>query len=227
MTAERCDTRWWLLPVGALALGLLLTIPFWTSDLDLRVAAWVQAWNGSRGGDEQENRWWWVMAYYVPATLIGLLVLGSLVALVRGHRREAIYVLLVLALGSGVIVNMTLKDNWGRPRPRETVQFGGSREYLPPWQIGTPGKGKSFPSGHVAVPPLGIALWLLWRRRRPALARWALGGGLVLTAWVGGQRMLANGHWLSDVLWSLVLMTVIAAVLHRLVVREADAGRAP
>ncbi len=36
------DARWWLLPAGALAAGLLLTVPFWLGDLDLHVAQAIE-----------------------------------------------------------------------------------------------------------------------------------------------------------------------------------------
>ncbi len=216
-------SRWWMLPVGALGAGLLLSIPFWTGDLDVRVAAWVQAWNEAQGG-AQQDRWWWRLPYRVPAVLVVLLSLGVVVAVIRGLRtpasgllRPGIYVALVLILGCGVLTNAVLKDHWGRPRPRDTEQFGGTRAYIPPWVIGERHGGKSFPSGHVAVPAACSCLWLLWRRRRPLLARWCLGLSLGLAAWVGAARMLAQGHWLSDVLWATVLMVVTAALLHRLV----------
>ena len=218
--------RWWLLPVAVLAAGLLLSVPFWCSDLDVRVALWVRAWNEARGGAEQD-RWWWQLAYYLPITLAGGLVLGSIAAMVRGQWRAGLYIILVLALGCGLLVNLVLKDHAGRPRPRDTVPLGGAQAYRPPWDLDPGARGKSFPSGHVAVPPLGIALWLLWRRRRPSLARWCLSGGLAATAWVGAVRMLAQGHWLSDVMWSLVLMTVVAAVLHRVVMDRPTAQAPP
>lgn len=216
--------RWWLLPAGVLALGLLLSIPFWTGDLDLRVAGLVQAWNEAHGGAEQD-RWWWLLPYRLPGMLVVGLVLGSVVAMVRGQWRAGIYVLLVLLLGCGLLVNLVLKDGWGRPRPRQVEQFGGAMSYLPPWRMGEPGTGKSFPSGHVAVPAACTCLWLLWRRRRPRLAGWCLGLSLALAAWIGAARMLALGHWLSDVLWSVVLMVVVAALLHRAVFgRQAEAA---
>jgi len=214
--------RWWLLPTGLLVVGLLLNIPFWITDLDLRVARAIAAWNEA-AGRQQQDRWWWLVPYYVPTALVVGLILGGLYGIARGWRqpssallRPGLYVLLVLGLGCGLLVNVVLKDQWGRPRPRQVVEFGGTMAYLPPWQLGVPGSGKSFPSGHVAVPAACTCLWLLWRRRRPTLARWCLVGSLALAAWVGVARMLAQGHWLSDVLWATVLMFAVAAVLHRL-----------
>ncbi len=225
------EVPWWILPAGVLLLGLLLSIPFWLTDLDVQVARLVQAWNLDHGG-AQQDAWWWRLPYQLPTVLVAAMILGALTAIIRGLRRrssdlvrQGVYVLLVLTLGCGVLVNVILKDHWGRPRPRDTVAFGGSEAYVPPWII-TDGNGKSFPSGHVAVPAATLGLWMLWRRRRPRLARWCLAGSLMLTAWVGAVRMLALGHWLSDVLWATVLMFVVAALLHRLLLhgRPAEAA---
>jgi lipid A 4'-phosphatase len=227
------DRRWWLLPTGALAVGLLLTIPFWLGDLDVRVAHAVQAWNDGQGGD-QEDRWWWLVPYYLPTVLslgFGLAAVGAVVGGLlrpqRGWLRPGIYLMLVMAVGIGLITNLVLKDHWGRPRPRDTVQFGGGWDYLAPWDKGTAGRGKSFPCGHATVPALGFAVWLLWRRRRPVLARWSLAGGAVLTAWVAAARMLAQAHWLSDVLWAVVVMIVVPALLHRLLLTAPETERGP
>ena len=225
--------RWWLLPAGTLVLGLLLTVPFWLGDLDLRVAQAVQAWNDGQGGD-QEDRWWWLVPYYLPMVLslgFGLAAVGAVVGGLlrpeRGWLRPGIYLALVMAVGIGLVTNLVLKDHWGRPRPRDTVHFGGGWDYLAPWQKGTAGRGKSFPCGHATVPALGFALWLLWRRNRPVLSRWALGGAAVLTAWVAAARMLAQAHWLSDVLWAVVLMIVVSALLHRLLLAAPAVERGP
>lgn len=226
------EPYWWLLPLGTLVLGLLLSLPFWFSDLDLQVAYAVQGWNEGRGGD-QEDRWWWLVPYYLPGVLsvgfalaVVVAVVGGLLRPERGWLRPGLYLLLVMAVGIGLITNVLLKDQWGRPRPRDTVHFAGGLDYLAPWEKGPAGRGRSFPCGHATVPALGFALWLLWRRHRPRLARWSLGLGAVLTAWVATARLLAQAHWLSDVLWALVVMIVVPAVLHRLLLAgPAESGR--
>lgn len=227
------EERWWLLPAWTIALGLLLTIPFWFGDLDVRVALAVLAWDDGHGGD-QEIRWWWLAPYYLPTVLslgLGLAavgaVIGGLLRPERGWLRPGLYLMLVMVVGIGVVTNVVLKDHWGRPRPRDTVQLGGSWDYLVPWDKGTAGRGKSFPCGHATVPALGFALWLLWRRRRPGLAAWSLAGGAVLTAWVAAARMVAQAHWLSDVLWSVVIMIVVPALLHRLLLHAPESERGP
>ena len=41
--------------------------------------------------------------------------------------RAAVFLVLSLLLGPGLLVNVILKDNWGRPRPGSVVEFGGTQ----------------------------------------------------------------------------------------------------
>jgi membrane-associated PAP2 superfamily phosphatase len=227
------DRRWWVLPTVSLVIAICASLLVWLYDLDLIVATWMQSWNTSHGGRLQD-RWWGQVGFYLPMIMSVALGLGGVAALLIGllrpaHQaliRPALFVVLCLAIGPGLIANAMLKDHWGRPRPRETIELGGSWAYLGPWVKGPAGRGKSFPCGHATVPALGVALWLLWRRNRPALARGCLIGGVVLTLFVGGLRMLAGGHWLSDVLWAAALMVVVSATLHRLIALVPERAQA-
>lgn len=221
MSEGESDAWWWLVPVLAVACGLLTTALCWGLDLDLRLAHAVADWNQAHGGKVQD-RWWWLLPYRLPAVLLTLLGVGLLIAWLKGQRREAAYIMLVLVVGSGLFANLLLKDGWGRPRPRDTAALGGTMAYQQVWERGEAGRGRSFPSGHVTVPALVIALWLLWRRSRPRLAGWSLAGGAVVAVWIGAARVLAGAHWLTDLVWAAVVMAVAAGLIHRLVM---PAGR--
>ena len=45
--------------------------------------------------------------------------------------RKVVYLLLVLILGAGLIVNAGLKDSFGRARPRDIEEFGGGLAFTP------------------------------------------------------------------------------------------------
>ena len=44
--------------------------------------------------------------------------------------RAAVFLILSYALGPGLLVNVALKDNWGRPRPGHITQFGGDKHFV-------------------------------------------------------------------------------------------------
>lgn len=103
-------------------------------------------------------------------------------------------------LGAGLLVNGIVKPLWGHPRPPEVVEFGGKHTYQPaPWPA--PGYwGRSFPSGHAAGASALLALAMVWRRKPVLLL--AIVAFITATA-VG--RIVAGGHFLTDVIWGIYL----------------------
>jgi membrane-associated PAP2 superfamily phosphatase len=110
------------------------------------------------------------------------------------------------------MVNVVFKDHWGRPRPREIVQFGGQKQFLQPWQKGEDGKGRSFPSGHASAAFYMTAPFFIYRRTNKQLARIWLAGGLTFGLLMSIARITQGGHFLSDNLWAwgMVHLTALA-----------------
>ena len=121
--------------------------------------------------------------------------------------RDLAYLLLVLALGPGLIVNGLLKEQWGRARPVNCEDFGGTQVFTPAFVVSDQG-GKSFSSGHAA----GSAYWVvvaLILARGPRRRYWlslAVGYSL-LVAWA---RLAAGGHFFSDILVSWFILALLA-----------------
>jgi lipid A 4'-phosphatase len=135
-------------------------------------------------------------------------------------RRVAVYLLSSLALGPGVVVNLILKDYWGRPRPSTILQFGGSDSYVAPMAISNGcDHNCSFPSGHAALGFWLVAFALL------APPRWrphAIAAAVTAGAAVGVVRIAQGGHFLSDVVFSAIITISISVWLHRRLVARAD-----
>lgn len=234
--------RYWLPQVVGLAvLALLGTVPFWLTDLDLR--AQVPFYRG--GLDEP---WFgaseplWFFLYQAAPMITGLVVLGGLLVIAAGQhwgrirrlRVHAVFIMTVAILGPGLIVNGVLKEQIGRPRPHQVEAFGGTKAYLPPLKVGERGGGMSFPSGHASVGFMLTAFFLIWLRSCPLRAWSALLGSVAFGGLLGLGRMAAGDHFLSDVIWSAVIVYGIAVVLYYFVFRipqressASDAERSP
>lgn len=131
-------------------------------------------------------------------------------------RPVAVYLLSSLALGPGVVVNLILKDYWGRPRPSTILQFGGPDPYVAPMAVsGACPHNCSFPSGHAALGFWLVAFALLAPRRwrRPAIAAAAAAGAVI-----GLVRIAQGGHFLSDVVFSAIITISITVWLHRWII---------
>jgi len=186
---------------------ILLTVPFWVWPIDL----WIQsrAWQGEASWSLGEQQPWKILYHLGTLPALVLSVLALIVAGVgsRGGTWEpwtkaGTYLVICMAIGPGLVVNLGLKDHWGRPRPREVSPFGG--EYSPEtvWIADPSSPGKSFPCGHCTMGfyffAPGLLLWRFGRRRTAAcVLAGAVIGGLLL----GIARILQGGHFASDVLW--------------------------
>jgi membrane-associated phospholipid phosphatase len=145
-------------------------------------------------------------------------VIGLLRDESKSVRVYGFFILLCVAVGPGLIVNVALKDHWGRPRPRQIIEFGGKFTYVQPL-VPAEARGKSFPCGHCSVGYLYAVGWWVWRRRHPRRALISLIAGLTLGTLLGLGRMATGAHFLSDAVWSALISLSIAHILYYYVLR--------
>lgn len=129
--------------------------------------------------------------------------------------RGAVFVALCLAVGPGLVANALFKENWGRARPKQVVEFAGERKFTPPL-IPTDqcSRNCSFVSGDASFAFGMLSLALLAGRRR---ALW-VSGSLAFGLGVGGLRMMNGSHFFSDVLFAGVFVAFCCLVLYRWVI---------
>ena len=130
----------------------------------------------------------------------------------RGKRKSCLYLILVMIIGPGLVVNTALKQQWGRPRPRNIQEFGGKYRYEAPWQMDKSSPGNSFPSGHASMGFYFVTLYFLNRHKRKSF--WI---GLLAFTWgalIGFVRIMQGGHFFTDVLWSAAIVWLVAALLY-------------
>ncbi|WP_415397711.1 phosphatase PAP2 family protein [Sulfurimonas sp. CS5] len=134
------------------------------------------------------------------------------------NSKAMLFIILFLTIAPALIVNATLKENWGRARPAQTINFGGQKEFTPAF-IPSNQDGYSFSSGHTAAAfsLLGFAL-LAKRRKRLFISLVLVYGTLVSIA-----RMAAGGHFLSDVVTSFFIVYISTHILYRLIFKEDSA----
>lgn len=207
-----------------LFLIIVSTTIFWFTDLDIRCAAIFYASPPAINPWPQELMPLWQFFYYKTPLFVALLIIGAITVIIYGFKqpqllRSAAFIILTIAIGPGLLVNMVFKDYWGRPRPRQLEIFGGTSSYLPPLAIGKTTNGKSFPAGHASVGFSLCGFWLLWRKRRPRLAAGALFASISLGMLMGLGRMAAGAHFLSDVLWAGFICFFTAIVVYYFILR--------
>lgn len=141
-------------------------------------------------------------------------------------RREALMLIMTYAIGAGLITHAVLKDHWGRPRPRQVVEFGGTQPFRAFYEPNFADNSKSFQSftcGHCTAGFVFFFIVMIGRRRKnPALISlgWALALGLGIA--LGITRMAQGGHFLTDVLMSALIMWETALLCDRLLLRGIE-----
>lgn len=217
-----------------LAVAAAITVALGAAGADLAVASYfyVPGAGWPQGHDEPWDflyRYGNIPGLVLAAVAGAVFVLSFFVERLRRDRTAALFIVAFLALGPGLIVNTVFKDHWGRPRPADIVQFGGTELYRHAWEPGQPGQGRSFPSGHAAIGFFLMAPFFVLRRRTPGWALKALAAGVLYGGLMGLGRMIQGGHFLTDIIWSGVLVYLTGVVLcHAFRLdREGLQGRSP
>jgi len=173
------------------------------------------------------------LVYHSAPFLTAALSLTALAGLAWGfvrrrqshYRRYAGFVLLAVALGPGLVINGILREQWGRPRPRQTEQFGGEYAHHRVHEPGASRKCKSFPCGHSSVGFAFCVFYFLLRRSRRKAAFLALSVSILMGLVLGIARMADGGHFSSDVLWSGYIVFLVAWLLYYFVLRIPQAEK--
>lgn len=219
LTALGLHTAWARAGAAAIA-ALLLLILFPAIDL----AASTVFYRPGEGFPLEHEPLFRLVMKGLPDIVIGATVVAAvlgLVAAISGRvwfsatPRRALYLLVSLIIGPGLLVNTLFKDHWGRARPHQIVEFGGTTHFSPAFLLSDQCvRNCSFASGHAALAFWVIAFALLAPARwRP----WAVAGALATGALVGLMRIAQGAHFLSDVLAAAILVVGVNLILKRLI----------
>jgi membrane-associated phospholipid phosphatase len=151
--------------------------------------------------------------YYLPHIAFAIIILaiigGLLVRQVRERLPLARLVLAIASLGlsTGLIVNLFLKSFSGRPRPFQTIFFGGPMEFVPAGSFsGECTRNCSFVSGEASS--AGWLLCLLFLLP-PDHRRWLGPPIIVASVTTAFLRVAVGSHFASDVLLGWLLSIVV------------------
>ncbi len=166
------------------------------------------------------DQWWQKLlqrglGYYIPLSVGAVALLYACNRLFRLNicgvdARRVLYVFLVLAIGCGFIVNFGLKDHFHRARPRDVVEFNGTKMFTPAFQVSDQCRTNcSFSSGDAAGGFFSMALALALSRRR-AVFILGLAVGVVMSV----SRISSGALFFSDTVTSVFVMLIVADVLY-------------
>lgn len=214
--------------VFAIAIGataLFLVFP----EIDVLAAKAFYLGDGRFSGKQAQGvaflRWFFICLYFA---CIGLAIAGIIFS--RARRRhwmglalgQWLFMAACLGAGPGLVANLILKDQWGRARPTQTVEFGGYKTFttalVPARQCN---RNCSFVSGEAAsIFVLFFAAALIIPQWSISLAAAGTLGGLA----AGVIRMSQGAHFLSDVIFAGVFMALTVLAVHKLMLGHLHAA---
>ncbi len=121
-----------------------------------------------------------------------------------------VYPVVVSLAGPLFLVNVILKNNWGRARPFRVEEFGGTLDFTPAYYLSDQcATNCSFTSGEgAAIATVTIVTGvLLWRTMRHSIL---LGALVPLFVFGAGLRVAMGMHFISDTLLSALFCALIA-----------------
>jgi len=204
------------LALGALLAVVLLSYP----SIDLTMSRALKAGCGNTRG--------WCTGWLVEGLrqlLISLFMMGCGAAALLGvaaiywrkhwtalDLARCLFLVAVLVVGPGLVANSVFKDNWGRARPREVVELGGTKPFTPPLlPARSCSRNCSFVSGEASSM---FVLFLAPALLLPGIRITLIGTAVLLGTAAGAIRMMQGAHFLSDVLFAGVFMALTVGLLH-------------
>ena len=110
-----------------------------------------------------------------------------------------------------VFVNLILKNFWGRARPNEVIQLGGKETFSPWYEITNACETNcSFVSGDASV---GFSIIILYLITKKLIFLYT---SIVIGFVLGLIRIMAGGHFLSDIFFAGIFIVILNIILFEL-----------
>ncbi len=110
-----------------------------------------------------------------------------------------------------IFVNLILKNFWGRARPNDVIQLGGRESFSPWYEISNACETNcSFVSGDASV---GFSIIILYLITKKLIFLYS---SIVVGFVLGLIRIMAGGHFLSDIFFAGIFMVVLNIILFEL-----------
>ena len=235
------DRRFWIshgvVPLAAfVALATLLA----TTDIDLNIADRL-FFDAASGQFPARSAWWSRdLLHHTGRDAVRLVALCTLVALGlsfvgtrrRHWRRPTAFLLTSMLVATGCVG--ALKQVTNVDCPWDLARYGGTRPFVHLFADRPDAlpHAACFPGAHSSSGFALVAFYFLLRGRRPAAARAALGGALLVWSLFSLAQQARGAHFLSHDLWSAFLVWFIVLSLyafgwHGRVMSAADDGPGP
>jgi lipid A 4'-phosphatase len=214
---RRVSDAWWLLlgavVIGVIAGGLFSAFP----QLDLMTSEFFYTGGSFFGKTNTGVEVLRTALLLVNVLICAAAIAGLIISLIlkgpwlRVPTAKWLLLAVCLAVGPGLVCNYGLKNSWGRARPSQIVEFGGTKAYSPPL---TPSDQCTSNCSFVAGEASTIYItFFAGAFMFPGRARRLITAGIAAGMLAGLIRMSQGAHFLSDVVFAGIAMALTAGII--------------
>lgn len=134
------------------------------------------------------------------------------------------FVFASVVIGPGLIANVLFKNEWGRARPRQIIEFGGTADFTPALALADQCvRNCSFVAGDASLAYATLAIALL----APAAVRvrW-IAIAILFGTFIGFIRIIQGAHFLSDVVFAGIFVSLTVVLLRGFIMEGRWGGAA-
>lgn len=224
---DAANARWqhlWIFFAFLLGISCAITAAF--PAIDLTVSRWFfDPLSGT--WPIAKNPFWqvvrkvlWRLADLSPVAAVAVIIIRAMVPRWRKSGRSAAgFLALSYLLGPGLLVNVLLKEYWGRARPFDVAEFGGDHLFTPALTVTNQcAHNCSFVGGEASsfAALFFVLFFMLSADLHIRKARRVLGAALCVAVFGSLLRVAFGHHFLSDIFFAwatmFLVVTAIAAV---------------
>jgi lipid A 4'-phosphatase len=173
----------------------------------------------------------WIRQVFITVFVVCCVVALTGLVITRYHMRtwlglvftQWLFIGICMGMGPGIVSNLAFKDHWGRARPSQITEFGGTKLFTPAFIPSNQcNRNCSFVSGEASsVFVVFFAAAFVFRRKAMALVLCGITAGVI----AGLVRMSQGAHFITDVVFAGVFMALTAAVVNYMFEAVAAAGK--
>ncbi len=158
--------------------------------------------------------------FLLPLLIFYILILPIFSRFIRIHKvyfgykfsiKEIFLIWITQILSILIFINLILKDLWGRARPGDITHFGGKEIFTPWFELSSACDSNcSFVSGDASV---GFSIIVLYFITKNILFFYL---SIIFGVLLGFIRIIAGGHFLSDILFAGIFILIINLLIFKL-----------
>lgn len=156
-------------------------------------------------------------------TIITLFLIYTLITkktILKLNKKALIFILVSFIIAPGIIANLILKENVGRPRPVNCIEFNGDKHFQPPFKITNECKSNcSFVSGHASSAFTFLLFGFFFRGKTRKIV---FSSAFIVGTIVSIGRIIQGRHFFTDTFFAFFFVWLTILIIYEIMYKNDD-----